>query len=137
VAELTTPSHTLIGQRRRAASPPSELTDAQAAVWRETVAAYPHGWFEGASSILVAYTKHVCRARLLELQVRGFETEWLKVDGGLERLDKLLAMAERETRAMLACARSLRITPQSLMRPETAGRRMASTPRAGHKFPWD
>jgi hypothetical protein len=40
----------------------------------------------------------------------------------LPYLDKLLAMAERETRAATACARALRLTPQSIMHPRTAGR---------------
>src|SRR5262245_45591478 len=48
--------------------------------------------------------------------------EWLKKDGGLERLDKLLIMAEREGKAALACARALRLTTQAQMHPRTAGR---------------
>ena len=50
----------------------------------------------GAYGILIEYTRHVCRARLLEGQVAR-----LKEDGGLERFDKLLAMAEREGKAAL------------------------------------
>ena len=50
------------------------------------------------------------------------------VDGGLERLDRLLAIAERETRAITACARALRLTPQAQMHPRTAGRAVSNVP---------
>src|SRR5262245_18772929 len=90
--------------RRMPAPPPPELTDAQAQVWRHAVSSMPGSWLQrGAYAVLTEYCRHVCRARLLERQVALFEEEWLKADGELERLDKLLAMAERESKAALAC----------------------------------
>ncbi len=85
--------------------------------------------------ILIAYCRHACRARLLELQVAQFELEWTRAEGGLERLDKLLALAERETRAMIACARALRLTPHAQMHPRTAARAIDNLP-AGPP-PWE
>jgi hypothetical protein len=109
--------------RRMPAPPPPELTDAQAQVWRDAVSSMPGNWLQrGAYAVLTEYCRHVCRARLLEAQVARFEEEWLKADGGLERFDKLLAMADREGKAALACARALRLTPQAQMHPRTAGR---------------
>jgi hypothetical protein len=55
----------------------------------------------------------VTRAGLLAQQIAKFKPDWLKEPGGLERLDKLLQMADRETKALSACARSLRLTQQS------------------------
>jgi phage terminase small subunit len=122
---------------RRLPPAPSELTDAQAAVWRNVVATLPGDWIDESSSpVLVEYCRHVCRARLLEGLVRKFEAEWVAVEGGLERLDKLLAIAERETRAMTACARALRLTPQARIHPRTAGRRLDGA-AAGVRRPWD
>jgi hypothetical protein len=122
---------------RRIPPAPSELTDAQAAIWRAVVATLPGGWIDESSSpVLVAYCRHVCRARLLEGLVRKFEAEWVAIEGGLERFDKLLAMAERETRATTACARALRLTPAARMHPRTAGRRLDGT-AAGARRPWD
>ena len=117
--------------------PPAELTDAQAAVWRDAAASMSGGnWLtRGAAPILVEYSRHVCRARLLERMISDFQPEWLKVDGGVERLDRLLAMAERETRAATACARALRLTPQSQIGPRTAGRRTDALPTGPR--PWD
>ena len=37
------------------------------------------------------------RASVLAQQVSAFDAEWLRADGGVQRLDKLLAMAERDT----------------------------------------
>jgi len=72
---------------------------------------------------------------VLEKQISQFELEWTMVDGGLERLDRLLAVAERETRAMTACARALRLTPQAQMHPRTAGRAVSNLPSGPR--PWD
>ena len=122
--------------QRQPAPPPAELTDAQAQVWRDVVGSLPGNWLtRAAHPILVAYCRHVCRARLLERQIAEFEVEWVRAHGGLERLDKLLAMAERETRAATACARALRITPQSQMHPRTAGRAVENLPKGA--LPWD
>jgi hypothetical protein len=116
--------------------PPSELTDAQAGIWRDVVGSLPAVLFKRATfPNLIAYCRHACRARLLEMQVARFEPEWTKVKGGLERLDKLLALCERETRAMIACARTLRLTPQAQMHARTAGRAIDNTTTG--PFPWD
>ena len=121
---------------RTPALPPPELTDAQATVWREVVGSLPGDWFTRAAyPILIAFCRHVCRARLLEMQIARFEIEWVGVDGGLERLDRLLALAERETRAITACARALRLTPQAQMHPRSAGRAISNLP-VGPR-PWD
>ena len=125
------------GGTRMPPPPPAELTDAQAAVWRDVVSSLPGDWLDrGCHPILVEYCRHTCRARLLERQIRQFEVEWVGVEGGLERLEKLLAMSERELRGVLACARALRLTPQAKMHPRTAGRRLFDFPGAGPR-PWE
>jgi hypothetical protein len=75
------------------------------------------------------------RANRLAALVTAFDAEWIKEEGGLQRLDKLLAMAERESRAVVACARSMRLTQQSQILPRGAGRANADKPD-GPK-PWD
>ena len=121
--------------RRMPAPPPSELTDAQAQIWRDCTASMPGSWLaRGGYAVLVEYTRRVCRARLLEQQITAFEMEWLGSDGGLERLDKLLAAADRESRAVTALARALRLTPQAQMHPRTAGRRAADL--SPYPSPW-
>jgi hypothetical protein len=59
---------------------PSELTDAQGAVWRDTVGSLPGYWLTRAAfPILIAYCRHVCRARLLEMEISRFDAEWVAV----------------------------------------------------------
>jgi hypothetical protein len=85
--------------------------------------------------VLTSYCRHAARASLLAEQINAFMPEWLKEDGGLERFDKLLAMAERETRAVTACARSMRLTHQSHIRATSAGTAIGRS-SDGPK-PWD
>jgi hypothetical protein len=115
--------------------PPLELSDAQAAVWRDVAANMPSGWLARAGfAVLTEYTRRVCRARLLEAEIASFDREWLAADGGIERFDRLLAMADRETKAVTALARALRLTPASQQHPRTIGRALANmTP---HPSPW-
>ena len=121
--------------RRMPAVPPSELSDTQAQVWRDAVSSMPGDWLaRGAYGILIEYTRHICRARLLEVQIAHFQQEWTGGDGGFERLDKLLAAADRETKSALACARALRLTPQAQMHPRVAGRRLAEV--SPYPSPW-
>jgi len=116
--------------------PPLELTDAQAQVWRDVVGSLPGNWLtRAAHPILIAYCRHTCWSRLLETQIAQIELEWTRTEGGLERLDKLLAASERETRAVMACARALRLTPQAQMHPRTAGRAITNVPQGPR--PWE
>jgi hypothetical protein len=117
-------SAVMLESKQVSTNPPSELSDAQAAVWRDAVSSMRGDKLaRGAYPILVAYCRHVCRARMLESLISAFKLEAVKEDlNNLPYLDKLLAMAERETRAATACARALRLTPQSIMHARTAGR---------------
>ena len=126
----------VLGGRGMPPPPPAELTPEQAQVWADTLSAVPPDWLlPGAFPVMVAYTRHVCRAARLATEIEGFRAEWVAEAGGLERLDLLHRMAERETRSAIACARSLRLTPASTVRPETAGRAVSNF-RPGRQ-PWD
>ena len=102
----------VISERRPAA--PAGLTEAGAAVWRDVDRApcLRIGSRE-PMPILTAYVRHVCRVELLAQQVSQFDPAWIKAEGGLERLNRLLAMAERESKAVVAVGRALRLTPSS------------------------
>jgi hypothetical protein len=127
MAELTT--LTVDVRRQMPPRPPTELTDAQAAVWRDVVGSLPGNWLtRSAYPVLIEFCRHVCRARLLEQQIAQFEIEWTGVEGGLERLDRMMAMAARETATMNACARALRLNPQQRTDPKTAGRQIRDLP---------
>ena len=124
-----------VGDRTRRPPPPPELSPDQAAEWRAITATLPPDWIRREHfPLLAAYCRHTCRARLLSAELDRFQVDWLRTDEGPERFDRLAKSAERETRAMLACARSLRLTHQSRYTPATAGRN-ARTPQA--RPPWE
>lgn len=117
--------------------PLPELTADQSTVWTSLVARMPSGWFEEEHfATLAAYCRHVCRSRFVSAVLDAFKPEELTDADGLNRYRKLAAEAERETRAILACARTLRITHQSQVDPVTAGRRVGSLGTTGRK-PWN
>ena len=64
--------------------------------------------------MLRAYCQHVAIARLTARQIEAFDPKWLVEDGGLERYDTMSKLLEREHRAMLALARSMRLTHQNV-----------------------
>ena len=117
--------------------PPQELNEDQRAEWQAIVGRLPADWFpRELHGILAAFCRHVTAHRLISAEVDLYHRDWLKDDEGLKRLDKLTSMRERESRAMVAVARSLRITKASQVRPETAGRAVRGTSLSTRK-PWD
>ncbi len=125
-----------VAMEARRPPPPRHLTTNQTQVWRDTVASMPGGWFDRVHEpMLVAYCRHVAASARLAAMVEAFQDEWVGEDGGLQRLDKLLGMCERESRAIIMCARSMRLTQQSQMHPRSAGRSVANEPTGPR--PWD
>ncbi len=104
--------------------PPEELTEAQAAEWRATTGTMPAGWFgRETHPVLASYCRHVCRSRWLAGQIDTHADRLLKAEGGVQMLDKMFGMAEREGRAVLAHARSLRLNQQARYDARAAGRK--------------
>ena len=113
--------------------PPAELTEGQATEWRAVVGAMPVDWFKRKSHATLAnYCRHVCRSQWLAGQADVYGDKILKGEGGVATLDRLLGMIEREDRASLAHARSLRITHQARYDARAAGN--ATTNAAAGSF---
>ena len=109
-----------VGIDRRLA-PAADLTAAQKAVWVSLVNARPADWFgDEHIGMLAQYCRHKVQSDLIAQQLEQFDPAWLVDDEGLKRFDKLGAMLERETRAMNALMRSMRLTQQSLVRADKA-----------------
>ena len=122
----------LPGQRPE---PPAELTEAQASVWRAVVQTKPADWFtDDTFPLLAAYCRHVVAARALSEAVDRFDMSLLADEEHIKHYDKLLAMRERETRAVLALARSMRLTQQSRYDAKRAS--TAATQTQARK-PWE
>ena len=82
------------------------------------MATMPGGWFDRVHEpMLKALCRHVVAADRLSALVEAFKDAWLHQEGGLQRLDRLLAMRERESRAVVMCARSM---PMASMKASSA-----------------
>jgi hypothetical protein len=101
--------------------PPAELTQEQATEWRIVVERLPAEWFPAEShQLLVAYCRHVVRARVVAGLIDSFKREHLNTDDGLHRYDKLAQMADREGRAISSLATRMRLSQQSRYRHDKA-----------------
>jgi len=100
-------------------APPSNLTPAQKSEWVSIINSMPADWFgpENAASLL-QYCRHRVQADTLSKKIENFDPAWLDDEDGLRRYDKLSAMFERETRALNALMRSMRLTQQSQIRAD-------------------
>jgi phage terminase small subunit len=115
--------------------PPEDLSSEQAEEWRAVVARMPAGWFTREThQVLATYCRHVVNARRLAAAIEDFKPAWLADDDGLKRYDKLLAMADREGKALTMTATRLRLTPQARY---TAGAAATAANKAGAgEKPW-
>lgn len=87
------------------------------------------------TGLLKAYCRHIVNADLLADELLNFDRAWLADDEGLKRYDRMLGMAERESRAASSLATRLRITRQAVDHPVTVGRGLAK--QAKSKKPWE
>lgn len=109
---------------------PSELTDRQAEVWRETVNTMPVDWFPSETHYQLAdYCRHVTYSRDIAERIQAMDTE----TADTQDMDRLYRMQDRESNAISRIATKLRITNQSRVRAETAGRQINNrqTPQGG------
>lgn len=117
--------------------PPAELTKFQKALWLRTVAGEPLDQFRSAAlqQLLTEYVRHCETADILAGQIETFNPEWLADEDGLKRFDKLLAMRDRETKAIGDKATKLRLTNQSRYTPQAAA--TAAKNNGGAAKPWE
>lgn len=117
-------------------SAPVHLSDAELSVWLEVVNDQPASAFTPTHGpMLELYCRHIVQARILADELANFDRAWMADDDGLKRYDRLLTMAERESRAASSMATRLRITRQAVEHPLTLGRQAANQTK-GRK-PWE
>lgn len=114
----------------RKPSPPEDLNDFQKQLWRDIVETKPADWFrKDTYPLLRSYCKHAWQASEIDAMLE----ELFASEGGRDGIPELLKARERESRAMMALARSMRITQQSQYDPKTAHRHKGPT----SKMPWE
>ena len=118
-------------------SPPKDLTKFQAEIWQRTVAGESLDQFRSAAlqQLLKEYCRHCEAAHILAEEIEATKLEWLRTDDGLKRYDQLLAMRDRETKAIGDKATKLRLTNQSRYTPQAAA--TAAKYTGGSAKPWE
>jgi hypothetical protein len=110
IAELTVVQPADVERDHRPA-PPSDLTPEQRTEWLALVNRMPADWFTREShGVLAQYCRHVVAARRVAQLIEAAEQED-PLD--ITKYDKLLAMQEREGRALSSLATRMRLTQQS------------------------
>ena len=116
--------------------PPVHISEAEISVWLEVVNDQPAEAFTATHApLLELYCRHIVQARVIADEVANFDRAWMADDEGLKRYDRLLAMAERESRAASSLATRLRITRQAVEHPATVGRTLAANSKK--RKPWE
>jgi hypothetical protein len=116
--------------------PPAELTGEQAEVWNQVVNSLPADWFtKGTYPLLVEYCRHVVSSRRVQQLIQAAEQGEPDDESGelyfdVEGYDRLLKMAERESRIIASLAVKMRVS-QSTYYDERKKRPGASKP------PWE
>ncbi|AMM23175.1 hypothetical protein [Variovorax sp. PAMC 28711] len=96
-------------------APAVHISDAERTVWLEMVNDQPAEAFTATHApLLELYCRHVVQARVIADELANFDRAWMADDEGLKRYDRLLGMAERESRAASSLATRLRITRQAI-----------------------
>ena len=136
-AALETP-RVVVNVKHHRPLPPDGLTEEQKAEWLAITRRLPGDYFpRECHGLLYAYCKHVTTFRTLSAEVDRFQVEWTDEVEGLQRFDRLLAMREREGRALSSLATRLRLSPQSRY-AQTAARAAAKEPPQGPwRKPWE
>ena len=115
---------------------PMHISDAERGVWIEVVNDQPADAFSPTHGpLLELYCRHIVQARVLADELANFDRAWMADDEGLKRYDRLLGMAERESRAASSLATRLRITRQAVEHPLTVGRGLKNQSKA--RKPWE
>jgi hypothetical protein len=97
--------------------PPAELSDEEAAVWKEISQSLPADWIKTyAKHLFVELVAHVIEARHIRQWMRAAKED---PDLGVATYDRLLKMHERESRAIASLSVKLRLSPSSEYRKET------------------
>ena len=118
--------------------PPKELNDAQAKVWRETVASESATFF-GTTALqlmLTDYCRHTVTAAEMSALIDQYDLSIVMTEDVAKLLDRLTKMRDRETKAAADKATKLRLTNQSRYTPQAAGTASKNNGAANLK-PWE
>jgi phage terminase small subunit len=133
-AEITAPRPQGAVQVQARPDADYSLPDEEADVWRATVEALPADWIGAeAHPVLAAYCRTTVQLRRLGQLIHQAETEAEPFD--LPTYTALLKAHGAAAQVLKTLATSLRLTPQTRLRAESAARRADGSPIG--KKPWE
>ena len=117
--------------------PPADFNKDELEVWQKTVRSEPPEFFatEVTQALLADYCRQRVACDVLSKTISEFKSEWLKLEEGGARYDKLLRMRDREAKAVIRTATKLRITNQSRYTKGSAATAAANQTRTAK--PWE
>lgn len=121
--------------RLNRADPPTELTDAQVAVWNAVVNSKPADWFPPETlPLLSAYCRACVEADRVSTLIDTFNTSCLQSEdeSDLKRYATLIQLQDRLSQQMARLGTKMRLTQQSLYRADKA----PGKPGSGKARPW-
>jgi len=134
LAELSAPLADGALQVQARPDAPYDLADEAADVWRGTVEALPADWIgPEAHPVLATYCRTAVQLRRLGQLIHQAETEPGPLD--ISTYTGLIRAHGAAAQVLKTLATSLRLTPQTRLRAETAARKVDGVPR-GRK-PWE
>jgi Flp pilus assembly CpaE family ATPase len=118
-------------------APPAELNEFEAAQWQRIVSANAADHFDrDTEQLLIALCRHMDTAARLDTELERMKALKRMTAKHWQQFDRAAKMRERETRAILALCRSMRITQQSI-NPDRAGTAKRKTQEKRAAQPWD
>ena len=116
---------------------PEHLSDQEKAEWKKIVDRMPTGFFTAEMfPMLAALCQHIVSQKKISAIIDGMGQMSATDPEAIKQYDRLLAMRERESRAMASFSTKLRLTPQSRYQPNTAGSKTAGVGSGAIK-PWE
>lgn len=117
--------------------PPAELSNFQAARWQQIVGCKPADWFSpDVLPLLTTLVRRMETVYMLDDAIDSFPVADLRDKDGVARLEAITKIRDRETRQLLALARSLRLTLQSIDAKVAGLDARRGKEQSGH-MPWD
>lgn len=108
-------------------SVPTDLTDAEAGLWRKVVDSKPADWFgEDTAPLLKEYVRAAMMCDRLDEAMRA-------KSGDVSELKSLLQMRDLESKRATTLATKMRLTPQSRYTPQAAS---TANKKASGARPW-
>jgi hypothetical protein len=135
------PSHEITvipGRSERRPPPPSDLNEAQRALWRDIVETEPQAAFASAAQrhLLRLYVEHATFRADLQRLIQSIPIERVVEPEHADAIERLLKNREREDRMLVTMATRMRLTAQSRYTASAAAT-AARNDAGGGPRPWD